>query len=124
MTRNSWTQSLLITVGLQWGIVSVCSALAWLMNFDSAKSLFAGGAAVALPNAALAGYLWLKARQVRALSAATFLAGEMVKLAGTLVALYLVMRWMDASMVWPALIAGVIVALKGQWVAVWFTRNS
>jgi F0F1-type ATP synthase assembly protein I len=124
MTRTYWTQSLLITVGLQWGLVAFCSALAWLMNFDSARSLFLGGAAVALPNAVLAGYLWLKARQVRALSAATFLGGEMLKLGGTLVAFYAVMHWMGVKMVWPALIIGVIVALKAQWLAVWFTRNS
>lgn len=124
MTVARWTPALLITVGLQWGIVVTSSALAWLLNFDSAKSLFAGGAAVALPNTALAGYLWLKARQVRVLSAATFLAGEMLKLAGTLAALYFAGRWMGTNMVWPALVIGVIVALKGQWVAVWFTRNT
>ncbi len=124
MMRTHWTQALLITVGLQWGIVCLCSLLAWLMNFDSARSLFAGGAAVALPNAVLAGYLWLKARQVRALSAATFLGGEMLKLGGTVLAFYLVMRAMGEQMVWPALIVGVIVALKGQWLAVWFTRKS
>ena len=39
-------------------------------------------------------------------------------------ALFLAARWMGANMVWPALVIGVIVALKGQWVAVWFTRNT
>ena len=124
MTPTSWTPALVITVGLQWGIVLTCSALGWLIDFDTARSLLVGGAAVALPNAVLAGYLWLKARQVRALSAATFLAGEMLKLVGTLMVLYLAARWMGANMVWPALVIGVIVALKGQWVAVWFTRNT
>lgn len=124
MTHTSWTSALVITVGLQWGIVFTCSALGWLIDVDTARSLLVGGAAVALPNAVLAGYLWLKARQVRALSAATFLAGEMLKLVGILMALFLAARWMGENMVWPALVIGVIVALKGQWVAVWFTRNT
>ena len=124
MTHTSWTSALVITVGLQWGIVFTCSAFGWLIDVDTARSLLVGGAAVALPNTVLAGYLWLKARQVRALSAATFLAGEMLKLVGILMALFLAARWMGANMVWPALVIGVIVALKGQWVAVWFTRNT
>lgn len=124
MTRSNWNSSLLITIGLQWGIVLGASLIAALVNIDSARSLLAGGAAVAFPNALLAGYLWLKARQVRVLSAVTFLAGEMLKLLGTGTALYLAARWIGAETAWPALIIGVIVALKGQWLAVWFTRNS
>lgn len=73
------------------------------------------------PNALLAGYLWLKSRATRVLSIATFLAGELLKLAGTGLALYASARAMGERMVWPALVIGVIVALKGHWLAVWFT---
>jgi len=124
MTRANWKSALLVTVGLQWGIVLGATLLAGLRGFDSARSLLLGGAAVAFPNAVLAGYLWFKARHVRVLSASTFLAGETLKLLGTGTALYLAARWIGADMVWPALIIGVIVALKGHWLAVWFTRNS
>ncbi|MGD9602051.1 MAG: ATP synthase subunit I [Gammaproteobacteria bacterium] len=123
MTRPGWQSSLIITVGLQWGVVLGASLLAGLAGFDSASSLLAGGLSVAGPNALLAVYLWLKSRAVRVLSIATFLAGELLKLAGTAVALYASARAMGERMVWPALVIGVIVALKGHWLAVWFTRN-
>ncbi len=123
MTRPKWTKALPITIGLQSGVIVLASLLALLVGPNCARSLGAGGAAVVVPNAALAGYLWLRASQVRVFSAATFLVGEMSKLACTGVALYMVARWLGTTMVWPALVLGVILALKGQWLAVWFTRN-
>jgi ATP synthase protein I len=104
-------------------MVLVIGGVGLIAGPHSALSGFAGGAAIALPNAGLAGYLWLKSRHTRVLSAASFLVGESVKLLLTLTALYLSVRWLGARMVWPALIVGVIGALKAQWLAVWFTRN-
>lgn len=112
------------TVGLQWGVVMVLAGGAWaIAGGESGGSCLAGGAAVAAPNTLLATYLWLKARQVGLLSAATFLLGEFLKLGLTIVCLYLVARLLP-SVHWLALVVGVIGALKAQWLALWFTRNA
>lgn len=124
MTRSYWTRSLQITLATQWATILVCALAAGFAGGSAALSLSAGGSAVAIPNTLLAAWLWLKARRVRALSAATFLAGELAKLAGTIVLLALFARALGDAAVWPALVVGVIVALKGQWLAVWFTRNA
>lgn len=42
MTRPGWQSSLIITVGLQWGIVLGATLLAGLASADSARSLLAG----------------------------------------------------------------------------------
>jgi F0F1-type ATP synthase assembly protein I len=124
VTSPAWGRTLAITIGLQGLIVvSIGIAAGVIAGRNSAWSGLAGGAAVAVPNAILAAYLWLKARHARVLSATTFLAGELVKLLGTLVALYLVAHGLGARTSWPALVVGVIGALKAQWLAVWFTRN-
>ena len=75
------------------------------------------------PNAVLAAYVWLNSRQSRVLSAASFLAGELIKLVGTVAAIYFAADWLGPRVVWFALVLGVIAALKGQWLAVWFTRD-
>ena len=124
MAHASWAPALLTTVALQWSVVAGISAVMWLVAGQvGAISCLAGGSAVALPNAVLAAYLALKARHARVLSATTFLAGEMVKLMCTCAALYLAVRGLQPPINWLALIAGVIGALKAQWLAVWFTRN-
>lgn len=124
MTRSYWTRSLQLTLATQWATILACVLAAGLISGGAALSLSAGGGAVAVPNTLLAAALWLRARRVRVLSAATFLAGEMAKLVGTIVLLALFARALGDATVWPALVAGVIVALKGQWLAVWFTRNA
>ena len=124
MAHTSGASALLITVVLQWSAVAAFSVAAGLYaGSQAAISCLAGGVAVAFPNAVLAAYLGLKMRHARVLSAATFLAGEMVKLFSTFAALYLAVRSLGTHIAWLALIVGVLSALKAQWLAVWFTRN-
>ncbi len=124
MTGNSWSKSVTTTIGLQAGGVLIGGALAGALGGrDSALSFLIGGAAVTVPNAILGVYLWLKSGQMGALSAATFLVGEMVKLAGTVTVLYLAVREFGTTTIWLALVAGILVALKAQWLAVWYTRD-
>jgi F0F1-type ATP synthase assembly protein I len=124
LTHSHWTRTLLITVATQWATILACTLAAGLASGTTAMSLGAGGAAVAVPNTLLATLLWMRAKRVRALSAATFLAGEMAKLTCTILLLAMLSRELGAAMAWPALVAGVIVALKGQWLAVWFSRHA
>ncbi|MSR15275.1 MAG: ATP synthase subunit I [Gammaproteobacteria bacterium] len=124
LTQTAWTRPLAITIALQWAsLLTVTVPASLIAGSNGAWSGFLGGVAIALPNAGLAAFLWLKARHVRVLSKASLMLGELVKLLCTLVALYLAARWLGAHAVWPALISGVICALKAQWLAVWFTRN-
>ena len=124
MARSSLASVLLVTLALQWAIVASSGLLAGIIaGANGAWSCLVGGAAVAAPNSLLAAYLWLKSRQIRVLSAASFLGGELIKLAFTVVAIYLAVRGLAGHLVWLAVVAGVIAALKGQWLAVWFTRD-
>ena len=111
-------------VGLQWAIVLAFTGVAWwLGGAKSAISLLAGGAAVALPNTLLALSLWLRVWLAGSLSAATFLFGEIVKIALTMALLILAAIKLSSSLVWLALIIGVIGALKAQWLGLWITRK-
>jgi len=124
MSDIGWHRTLLITIGLQLGIVMVAGLGAALFSTRAAVSLIFGGVAVAVPNALLSLYLWSKARIVRALSAATFMVGESLKLGAIIALLFITARVLGHAIVWPALVEGVFLALKGQWLAVWFTRDS
>ena len=113
-----------VAVGLQWAIVLAFTGVAWwLGGAKSAISLLAGGAAVALPNTLLALSLWLRVWLAGSLSAATFLFGEIVKIALTMALLILAAIKLSSSLVWLALIIGVIGALKAQWLGLWITRK-
>ncbi|MEN9727767.1 MAG: hypothetical protein RL434_2133 [Pseudomonadota bacterium] len=124
MSGSGWARMLLTTIGLQLGVVVVAGLGVALFDARAAMSLLLGGMAVVVPNALLAFYLWSKARIIRALSAATFMAGESLKLGATVALLFIATRVLGPAAVWPALVAGVFLALKGQWLAVWFTRDS
>ena len=111
-------------VGLQWAIVLVLTGVAWwLAGAKSAISVLAGGGAVALPNTLLALSLWLRVCLAGSLSAATFLFGEVVKIALTMALLILAAIKLSSSLVWLALIIGVVGALKAQWLGLWITRK-
>ena len=111
-------------VGLQWAIVLTLAAVAWwVAGANSAISLLGGGVAVALPNTLLALSLWLRVRLIGSLSAATFLFGEIVKIVLTMALLILIAIKLSPSVVWLALIIGVIGALKAQWLVLWVTRR-
>ncbi len=124
MSRDGWGSSLLATIGLQAAVVIIAGLFAALGGKQISVSLIAGGMAVVVPNALLAFYLWSKARVARALSATAFMVGESLKLGATVALLFIATRVLGQAAVWPALVAGVFLALKGQWLAVWFTRDS
>lgn len=123
MTARRRPSPLLATVGLQWVTVLVAGLLTALWSVHNALWVLVGGAAVAGPNAALAAYLWLRLNHLRVLSIATFLAGEGLKLLGTVLVLLVAVTSSREPVPLLAVLAGVVVALKGQWLAVWFTRH-
>lgn len=125
MAKANWTAAVLITLGLQWGVILAFAVVAFGFAGERGSwSCLAGGAAVAIPNGILALSLSLRVQRGRVIPAAAFLVGEGLKLAMTIAALMLAIRWLSSGLAWPAFIAGVIGALKAQWLALWFTRNT
>ncbi|HVT36732.1 MAG TPA: ATP synthase subunit I [Nevskiaceae bacterium] len=119
-----WGSTVGTVIILQWGLVLALAAAAWLVGgFSAARSLFFGGAAVALPNMVLA--LWLTARVHRTGIAgrAALLMGEVLKLGLIVACLVTIVARYRPELVWLALIVGVVVALKAQWLALWMTRR-
>lgn len=121
--RTSWGATVGTAIALQWLVVLSMAVLAMFWSSASAKSLLAGGAAVALPNAALA--LWLTLRMSRTGSAGAYamMMGEMVKLCLTLALLVVATAQLKPDLVFLALLIGVVGALKAQWLALWVTRK-
>lgn len=123
--RARWGATVGKALALQWAVVLLLALVAWIwVGLTGAKSLLFGGLAVALPNALLA--LWLTLRLYRSGTAGmtAMLAGELLKLGMTVALLVIGVTAMKPQIVWLALIVGVVAALKAQWLAVWFTRNS
>jgi ATP synthase protein I len=124
MLASSWGKTVGTAVGLQWLVVLGLAAVVWaVFGASGGVSLFCGGSAVALPNALLA--LWLTVRVMRTGSAGTtaMVLGEFLKLGLTIVLLVAIVVRMKAGLSWPALLVGVVAALKAQWLALWFTRR-
>lgn len=122
--RAGWGATVGVAVALQWAVILASSGLAWLgFGAASALSLLYGGAAVAVPNALLALWLTLRRQRAGALGVAAMLLGELLKLGLTIALLAMVRTALEQQVGWLALIIGVILALKAQWLAVWFTRK-
>jgi ATP synthase protein I len=123
--RAAWRAVVGKTIALQWIVILVFAGVAWAMaGTRGAQSLLVGGAAVAVPNALLALWLTLRLYRVGAVGVASMLAGELLKLGMTITLLVVVVVALKPHISWLALIVGVVAALKAQWLAVWFTRNS
>lgn len=121
LTRTPWTP-VLAAVFLQGALVLVGGlGAAWLQP-AWAPSLLAGGLAIWVPNIALAAYLAFRASIVRVLGLGVILAGEGLKVAVSIALLVGFARTLGTATVWPALVLGVVIALKGQWLALWVTK--
>ena len=113
------------TILLQWVVILILAAAAWLLSgIAGAVSLVLGGAAVAVPNTLLALWLTIRVHRVGSLSTAALLFGELLKLGLTLALLAIFVAKFRHVLIWPALIVGVIGALKAQWLALWATRDA
>lgn len=100
------------------------SVLAWWVGGSAAGlSALAGALACTIPNTLFALRLVLAAVGIGKGSPVTFFLGEFLKLGATAALLVLVVRLAQDALVWPALIAGVIVALKSHYSLLLF-KNS
>jgi ATP synthase protein I len=113
------------TIVLQWAVILILAAAAWLLSGNAgAVSMVLGGAGVAVPNTLLALWLTIRVHRVGSLTTTALLFGELLKLGLTLALLALFVAKFRDAVVWPALIVGVIGALKAQWLALWVTRDA
>ena len=106
----------------QAGVGLVASLLAWGLTGKQnvGWSVGYGALAVLLPAAVFARGLTGRFSSLNAVSAAAgFLVWEMVKIALTLAMLFVAPR-MVAGLSWPALLVGLILAMKVYWVALAF----
>lgn len=95
----------------------VVAGLAWFwVGQQGAVSVGLGGAAVVIPNLLFALSLWAAARSGRT-SVAGFFVGEFIKVAATL-ALLVIVAGAYRDLHWLALLAGVVVALKANLLAI------
>ncbi len=119
-----WGVMIRKAISLQWGLLLLSSGLAWgLASAVAGQSLLMGGIAVALPNTLFALWLAMRMRVASAASAPAVMAGEMLKLGLTLMLLIAVARQSQEQLSWPALLIGMIVALKGHWLALLIMRR-
>jgi len=99
----------------------VCAALAWGLTGKGGVALSAlyGAAAIVVPGAVLA--LGIKRFPATSPGAAVFgfLLWEMVKIALTLAMLFVAPR-LVGGLSWPALLVGLVLAMKVYWVALAF----
>lgn len=99
----------------QLAMSALAAALGGLFGgLDALVSAALGGAAVTVPNALFAYRLGPVAARAGGLSPVTFFAGEAAKIAATVLGLAAVARTYEA-LVWPALLVGMVFALKAYW---------
>jgi ATP synthase protein I len=115
--RREAQQSLVRSVAATWSVSVVVALIALAVGGKAAGlSALLGAAASALPNSLLAMRLLLNSLKPGGGSGVTALVGEFVKLGATVLLLVLVVKLGGALIVWPALLAGLIAALKSYWV--------
>lgn len=110
----------------QVAVGAVAALLAWLLTGlpSAAWSLAYGALAVALPAALFARGLSGRLASVNPMTAALgFLVWQMVKLALTMAMLFAAPR-LVVALSWPALLVGLVLALKVYWVALRFAPRN
>ncbi len=114
----------LVGVLVAQGVMAAVAVLvSWLVaGFDAGVSALLGAAAYLVPNSLFALRLLLGMLAGRAANPAGFLVGELVKLAGATGMLALVVYLAHTWLVWPALIFGLVMVLKGYVVLLVFSK--
>lgn len=110
-------------VAAQAFMTCLAALTAWVAGGKAAGlSALAGGIVYLLPNALFAFRLMLGLASARPVSPVTFLLGEMIKLAVTAVLLWLLSRYAQEWLVWPAVIWGLVLTLKGYFLLLMFRK--
>lgn len=108
-----------VVVAAQVAVGVVAALVGWLItgNVAIAKSVLYGAACVVVPGALMARGMTSRLSSVSAgASAAAFMLWEMVKIAVSIVMLYMASRIVQ-PLHWLALLAGLVLGMKVYWVA-------
>ena len=98
------------------GVVVACLAWIWTARSEAAISAFYGAMTVAIPAALFVRGVRRKPGMPSQAVMLRFFVWEMIKIALT-VALLAAAPWLFGGLVWLAMVAGVVVAMKMYWVA-------
>ena len=117
--RQQAVRDLLYAIIIQVFVSVLIALLAWGVSGSAAAgSALAGALACVIPNALFAFRLMLSVHKPGGANPATFLIGEFLKIAVAAMLIVLAAKVCREWLVWPAFIAGLIGALKSQWIAI------
>jgi len=98
----------------QAALLLLAALVSWLVAGGyAALSALAGGLAYLIPSSFAALHMLVKIYSQANAGALTFFWAQALKIGGTLAMLALVVRFAGAYLVWPALLIGLVVVLKG-----------
>ena len=124
MKETAWANAVIGTSRIQLVALAPIVLALWLMAGKlQAVSCLLGALAVLIPNLLVGGVLWLRVIVAGGVGMGALLAGEGAKLMLVFSGLYGTARLMGTELAWPAFILGILIALKAQWLALWFTRD-
>lgn len=107
----------------QFFLLAIVVVLCWVVSgVAAAMSALAGGMAYLVPTALFVLHMLLKLYSGSNASVLTFFWGEAFKLGGTVGLLALIVKLSGTSLVWPALLIGLVAVLKGYVLLLAFKR--
>jgi ATP synthase protein I len=119
--NRSAARTLLRSIVVQVVVALVVAGIAWLVAGAAAgASALAGAAAYTVPSVLFALRLLFGMVKPGGANPATFFFGEFFKLGSTALLLGLAVKLGQNELVWPALLAGLIVALKSHYLLLLF----
>jgi ATP synthase protein I len=107
----------------QAGMMLVAVVVSWaIAGFEAGASALLGALSCFIPSALFAARLLLGMAAGRPASPGRFLVGELVKLLASILLLVLVVYLAQSWLVWPALLFGLLMVLKGYVLLLMFGR--
>lgn len=122
--RRQAVRDLLHAIIVQVAVSIVVAVLAYVVSGSAAGlSALAGAAAYVIPNALFAFRLILSVQKPGGANPATFFFGEFFKIAVAVVFIVAAAKFGREWLVWPAFLAGLVCALKSQWLVLAFGKK-
>jgi len=122
--RQQAVRDLLYAIIIQVFVSVLIALLAWGVSGSAAAgSALAGALACVIPNALFAFRLILSVQKPGGANPATFFFGEFFKIAVAVVFIVAAAKFGREWLVWPAFLAGLVCALKSQWLVLAFGKK-
>ena len=125
MKDAAWSSAVIGTSKIQAVVLAPVVLAFWgLASRSHALSCLVGALAVVVPHLLVGTALWLRVLVAGRVSLAVLLMGEGAKILLIFAGLFGGVRVLGSGIAWLAFITGILLALKAQWLALWFTRDS